>query len=272
MRRYWDVRTVVEMSADPTAGAATVDVCISALAEIFRGDGEILAHPIGIIPTLAAQLAKSTFEPDLVLGCGEAVVGSRTPGTEHVVIESHLPMRRVFDMVWAGRRHVVMGASQIDAHGNQNIAAIGEDYARPRVQLLGYRGAPGNTICHTTSYWIPAQSPRVMVDEVDVVCGVGYRRAAALDPRSARRHELRRVVTDLATFDFETADRRMRVRSVHPGNTLGDVLDEMGFEPAIGEYPPPVTQIPTPRQIQIIEDLDPMGSRHREMVSHSARA
>ena len=55
----------------------------------------------------------------------------------------------MFDWVWWGRRHVMMGATQVDRYGNQNIAAIG-DYAKPKVQLLGYRGAPGNTINDTT--------------------------------------------------------------------------------------------------------------------------
>lgn len=108
-----------------------------------------------------------------------------------------------------------------------------------------------------------------MVDEVDVVSGVGYRRAEALDPRSARHHELRRVVTDLATFDFETPDRRMRIRSVHPGVTLVDVFDAMEFEPAIAEHPVPVTPDPTSRQMQVIDALDPLGLRHRELGSRT---
>ena len=54
--------------------------------------------------------------------------------------------------------------------------------AKPKAQLLGFRGAPGNTINHTTSYWIPNHSPKVFVEQVDVVSGVGYDRAAELGP------------------------------------------------------------------------------------------
>ena len=44
---------------------------------------------------------------------------------------------------------------------------------RPKVQLLGFRGAPGNTINDTTSYWVPNHSPKVFVEKVDMVTGIG---------------------------------------------------------------------------------------------------
>ena len=60
---------------------------------------------------------------------------------------------------------------------------------RPRAQLLGVRGAPGNTINHPTSYWVPRHTRRVFVEQVDMVSGVGYDRAAGLGPQAARFHE-----------------------------------------------------------------------------------
>ena len=66
-------------------------------------------------------------------------------GTE-LVPEAPMPYRRVFDVVWSGRRHVMMMATQIDRFGNQNISCTG-DWARPRTQLIGVRGAPGNAEC-----------------------------------------------------------------------------------------------------------------------------
>ncbi len=88
-----------------------------------------------------------------------------------------MPYRKVFDAVWSGRRNLIMMASQIDRTGNQNISAIG-DWARPKAQLVGVRGAPGNTVNHPTSYWVPNHSTRSFVEQVDVVSGVGYARAA----------------------------------------------------------------------------------------------
>ena len=69
-------------------------------------------------------------------------------------------------------------------------------------QLLGMRGAPGNTVNHTTSYWIPNHSATVFVPKVDVVSGVGYDRAAELGDWVRAHHEIRHVVTNLAVLDF----------------------------------------------------------------------
>ncbi len=112
-------------------------------------------------------------------------------------MEGWLPYAKVFTMVAAGRRHVMMGAAQIDRHGNQNISCIG-DWQRPKAQLLGVRGAPGNTVNHAVSYWVPRHSRRVFVEKVDMVSGVGYDRNAK---------DLRVVVTNLAVLDFQTPGR-----------------------------------------------------------------
>ena len=47
------------------------EVCVVACAEVWRGDGEILASPIGTVPMIAVRLAVSTFEPDLVYTDGD---------------------------------------------------------------------------------------------------------------------------------------------------------------------------------------------------------
>jgi len=38
-------------------GATRAEVCVVACAEAWRGDGTILASPMGLIPTLGAKLA-----------------------------------------------------------------------------------------------------------------------------------------------------------------------------------------------------------------------
>ncbi len=243
--------------------------CATAIAETFRGDGEILVSPIGNLPALGARLAKLTFEPDILMTDGVAsIVETVQPlggvdGPEPVV-ESWMPYRSVFDCVWSGRRHVMMGATQIDRFGNQNIACIG-DFAKPKAQLLGMRGAPGNTINHTTSYWIPNHSPKVFVEKVDVVSGVGYDRAAALGEQSSRFHEIRRVVTNLGVFDFETPDHAMRLRSVHTGVTTEQIVESTGFELAI-EANVPETRAPSDEELRIMREiLDPKGLSAREI-------
>ncbi len=243
------------------------EVCVVACAEAWRGDGEILASPIGLIPTIAARLARATFEPDLVLSDGEArlVEGVWAIGDPPPVIEGWLPFRTVFDLLYTGRRHVMMAPSQIDRFGNANIAAIG-DHARPTVALLGFRGAPGNTVNHPASYWVPRHGPRSFVSTVDVVCGVGYDRAAATGPAASRYHEVRQVVSNLGVFDFQTPDHRMRLRSVHPGVTVDDVIRATGFELAIDGAVPP-TRSPTTAELELIRTvIDPRDTRSSEVA------
>jgi acyl CoA:acetate/3-ketoacid CoA transferase beta subunit len=254
------------MTESPTSErrARVADVCVLALAETFRGDGEIVANPIGVLPRVAGLLARAAFEPLLLLPGRDAFFLGQDGE-----IESWNPYRRMFDVVWSGRRHVVMGASQVDRYGNQNLAAIGPDPRKPVRQLLGFRGAPGNTINHPTSYWVPRHSPRVFVERVDVVCGIGYDRAAALGPDAARFHEIRRVVTDLAVLDFATPDHRMRLASVHPGVEVADVVAATGFELVVdGEVP--VTPEPGAAELELLARLDPEGARHTE-VAHRER-
>jgi acyl CoA:acetate/3-ketoacid CoA transferase beta subunit len=242
------------------------EVCVVAVAECFRGDGELLANPIGTIPMIGGRLARATFEPDLAMTDGEATLVANdravVPPNERV-IEYWNPYRSMFDWVWSGRRHVMMGASQIDRYGNQNLAAIG-DYDRPTVQLLGYRGAPGNTINDPTSYWVPNHGPRVFVERVDTVTGIGWDRAGALGP-AARFVDVRRVVSNLGVFDFETPDRRMRLRSVHPGVGVDDVLAATGFELVV---PADVAEsrLPTLDELRLIREvIDPEDAREREV-------
>jgi acyl CoA:acetate/3-ketoacid CoA transferase beta subunit len=227
------------------------EVCVVACAEAWRGDGAILASPMGLIPSLGARLARLTFAPDLLLTDGEAYLVDAEGA-----VEGWLPYRQVFTMLAAGLRHVMMGAAQIDRHGNQNISAIG-DWKRPEAQLLGVRGAPGNTVNHPVSYWIPRHSPRVFTGHVDMVCGVGYDRGA---------HELRVVVTNLAVLDFRTPERVMRLRSVHPGVEVGQVVAATGF-PLVLPDRVPVTRPPTDAELGLIRTrLDPAGARERELA------
>ncbi len=245
------------------------EICIVAIAEAFRGDGEVLISPIGNLPQIGCKLAISTFEPDLLMTDGVAFIQANvTPvggaeGSEKIV-EAYMPYREIFNMLWNGRRHVMMGASQIDKYGNQNIACIGE-FAAPKAQLLGMRGAPGNTINHPTSYWVPNHSTKTFVEKVDVCSGLGYDRVRALGKESSRFHCIKRVVSNLGVFDFNTPDNSMRLLSVHPGVTLDDVVENSSFELVI-DSDIPESRAPTDEELHLIRDvIDPNGIREKEI-------
>ncbi len=244
------------------------DVCAVALAECFRGDGEIVANPIGTLPVIGGRLARASLEPELMMTDGEALLIADDEAFDWPhgpVVEAYNPYRTMFDVCYSGRRHVIMGASQIDAHGNQNLAAIGADYHRPKAQLIGFRGAPGNTVNHVTSYWVPNHNPRVFVEHVDVVTGVGWDRAKKAGPVATEFFELRRVVTNLATLDWENEDRRMRLRSVHPGVTVADVVEATGFELVVPDDVPE-SRGPTHEECRLLSEvIDVEGRRGKEV-------
>lgn len=249
--------------------ASRAEICATAIADTFAGDGEIFVSPIGLLPQIGARLAKATSAPDLLMTDGVAplvanvlpVSGDDRPAP---VVEGWLPYRKVFELLWWGRRHVMMGASQIDRFGNQNIVCIG-DHARPKSMLLGMRGAPGNTISHATSYWVPNHSTRIFVPQVDVVSGMGYDRAAALGPRAARFHDVRRVVSNLGVFDFATPDHCMRVVSLHPGVTREEVVASTGFELLLPDAVP-ATRAPTGAELRWLREvIDPERLRDGEV-------
>lgn len=229
--------------------ASRAEICVVACAELFRGDGEILASPMGTVPALGARLARRTFAPDLLLTDGVASLVD-----DDGVVEGSMTYSRVFDTVWSGRRHVIMGASQLDTNGNQNISALGP-HERPTTMLIGARGAPGNTINHTTSYWIARHNVRVFVPQVDFVCGVGTNRGAA---------NLRGVVTNLGVFDFGGDGGRMRILSLHPGVSWNDVVVATGFVVSRPDHIPE-TRLPTTGESALLRTvLDPDAKRDLE--------
>jgi acyl CoA:acetate/3-ketoacid CoA transferase beta subunit len=246
---------------------ALADVIAVACAEAWRGDGEIFASGMGVMQMLGARLARATFEPDLMVSDGEAfyVAGDLPIGGTNKTIEGWIPFRSVFDTLAGGRRHVMMGASQIDKYGNSNIANIGP-WAKPKAQLLGVRGGPGNTVNNATSFFIPKHQSSVFVPTVDMVSGVGYDRAKKIGGFIAKRHDLRRIVTNLAVLDFATPDNAMRLVSVHPGVNVSDVVANTGFDLVI-PADVPVSRAPTAEELDAIGRIDPKGLRHREIPS-----
>ena len=133
-------------------------------------------------------------------------------------------------MVAYGKRHVMMGATQVDRHGNQNISAIG-DFAQPKRQLLGSRGAPGNTVNNRTSYWVPeALPPRLRRAGRHRLRRRAEAGASEAGPAAARFNDIHRIVTNLGVFDVGGPDDTLRLLSVHPGVSVDEVREASGCE------------------------------------------
>lgn len=248
--------------------ATIAEICVAAVADTYLESGELLAHAVGLVPMIGARLAKLTTAPDIILSDGEAFFMAEPPAlgksaASGGVIEGWAPFRRIFDIQATGRRQSIMGASQIDAHGNQNISLIG-DWKTPKRQLIGVRGAPGNTANHRVDYWISRHSARIFVDQVDMVSGLGYDRVANAG-YPMPYHHLGDIITNLCVFSFDE-NGRIYVKSVHPGVDPEEVERETGF--TVDASSAPLTRVPSDEELRLIREvIDPRGLRTREVAN-----
>lgn len=252
-----------------TSDITRAEICVAACSDAWRGSGEIVAHAVGLVPTISARLALLTHSPDLVLTDGECFLMSEPQplggnASSGGTVDGWVPFGLIFDILNSGKRHSMMGASQIDRFGNHNISSIG-NWRQPKRQLIGVRGAPGNTVNHRTDYWVAKHSSRVFVEKVDVVSGVGNDRARAHKSSSLRFHDLGVVVTDLAVLDYD-AEGQLKVRSIHPSVTVAQVKEATGFD--IDASSATTTREPDAEELKLIREvIDPSNLRDREVRS-----
>lgn len=240
------------------------EVCVIACAELFRDAGEIMVSPMTTIASIGARLARLTFAPDILLTDGEAQLLAETPAIgETGAVEGWMPFGRVFETLAWGRRHVVMGANQIDRYGNQNLSAFGP-LQHPTRQMFGVRGAPGNTVNHATSYWVGNHSKRVFGDTVDIVSGIGWDKVEPENP-AFRFVDVHRVVSNLGVFDFGGPGHTMRAVSLHPGVRPEEVRSNTSFE-VHGLEDAPATRLPTGAELEHVGRIDPKALRDKEVT------
>lgn len=241
------------------------ELMIIAASEAWRTDGELLAHGIGTLPRIAVGLAKLTTNDNLLMTDGEAFLTEQpivlgATAEERPGFVGWSPFHRIFDILWSGRRHAMVTPVQIDRWAQGNISCLG-DFAKPKVQMLGVRGFPGNSISHRNSMLVTSHTKRTFVEgEVDVVSSVGY--SGKHWPAGMTPPEILfgLVISDLCVMDFNGPDHAARVVSLHPGVSFDHVQANTGFPliaaPGMGE-----TKAPTAEQLTIIRRLDPQDMR-----------
>ena len=224
-----------------------------------RDDGEILANPIGTLPMIGGRLAKATFAPELVMTDGEALlvenilpVGVDEP---EKVVAGWNPYRTMFDVVWSGRRHVMMGGSQIDKYGNQNFAFIGSPDAPTHAAARHARRARQHDQRQDVVLDPRATRRACSSPTVDVVSGVGYDRAATLGPDAGRFHELVPRRDEPLRARLRDARPPMRLRSVHPGVTRRRRRRRDGLRARDRRRRCRVTRLPTDDELRWIREV-----------------
>ncbi|MFC5057105.1 CoA-transferase subunit beta [Saccharothrix xinjiangensis] len=200
---------------------------------------------VGIgLPSTAANLARRTRAPDLVLIYESGALGSkpdRLPASigDGVLAETAdavVSVPEVFNYwLQPGRVDVgFLGAAQLDRFGNINTTAIGGDYANPVVRLPGAGGAPEIAASCREVFVVVRQSRRSFVDRVDFVTsfghgrGPGEREALGLPGRGPTL-----VVTDLGELRPDPVTRELVLTAVHPGVEVEQVRAATGWDLAV---------------------------------------
>jgi glutaconate CoA-transferase subunit B len=218
------------------------------------------------IPACAMRLAQKTHAPNLwFLYGGSGAVNSQS----RMLLESaadyrnlegaeyRAPLADIIDFEFTGRFSLIFfGGMQIDQYGNVNMCCIG-DYHNPAVRGPGTVGLAFTGAVKRVILYVQHHDPRLFVKKVDFVSGPGHLQDSKLDQyRPAWATGPQVCVTPLAVMDFDTPDRRMRLRSVHPGHTVEEVRKKTGFELVV-EGDIPETPLPTAEEIRIIrEEID----------------
>ena len=150
----------------------------------------------------------------------------------------------------------VVGGLQIDKFGNSNLIGVGKDYKR-----LAFRG-PGavgtlSMAHYVDRYYLFVQShdKRILVDKCDFISTVGWGQGGADGRKKLGIPGSGPVycITPLCIMDFEEQTKRMRLKSVHPGVDVQQVIDSTGFELVI---PPnvPQTAAPTDEELRTLRE------------------
>jgi glutaconate CoA-transferase subunit B len=215
-------------------------------------DGQVVFAGIGI-PLLAATLAQRLRCPGLTILFEGGVVGAFVepgklpPSTndQRCTKRANMVLGSADVLLLLQRGYVdvgFMGGAQIDQYGNLNSSFIG-DPEKPKIRLPGTGG--GNDISSLTNMIVAMKhEKRRFVEHVDFITSPGFIRGRNTRAESGLSHGgMFRVITELAVFSFDDAERRMKVLALNPGVTREQVQDNTGFdlifEPSISATEPP---------------------------------
>jgi glutaconate CoA-transferase subunit B len=254
------------MSAQPAY--TTAEVMTIAAARLLK-NGAVCFVGIGL-PSTAANLARLTHAPDIVLIYESGPIGAKPPvlplsigdGNLAETADTVVSTPEIFRYWLQGGRVDVgfLGAAQIDRFANINTTVIG-DYRKPSTRLPGAGGAPEIASCAHEVVLVLKQSARAFVKKLDFVTSVGH-----LDGGDARKRlglpgkGPVAVVTDLCIMAPDEISKELTVMQLHPGVSREQVVKATGWEVRfaglLGETPvPTVTELETLRDLELRSKL-----------------
>ena len=243
----------------------TANEILTVLSARQLRDGQVVFAGVGI-PLLAATLAQRTRCPGLTILFEGGVIGAFVeagklpPSTndQRCTKRANMVLGSAEVLLLLQRGYVdvgFMGGAQIDQYGNLNSSFIG-DPAHPKTRLPGTGG--GNDIASLANMIVAMKhEKRRFVEHVDFITSPGFISGGDSRAKSGLpTGGMFRVVTELAVFSFEDAERRMKVAALNPGVTREEVQDKTGFE-LIFDDDLSVTEPPSEHELSTLRMLDP---------------
>lgn len=203
------------------------------------------------------DLAKMIFEPKLALTTSRCLI------SHYDILSFTLRGRCDFQF---------LRPIQIDAYGSVNVSVVGSRDA-PKYRFHGIAVADAMVLVNRVGLYVTEHEPRVFVKELTFRTGTGHIEAGAWRKRvGAPGQGPVSVTTPLCVMDFETEDRRARLRSIHPGVSVENVVAATGFELVI-PADLPESEPPTAEELRVLREVvDPLATRKTEFKQWRAEA
>ncbi len=242
----------------------TSDEMMTIAAARTLRDGMACFVGIGL-PSTAANLARRTHAPDLVLIYESGTIGAK-PGYLPLSIgdgvlaetaDSVVSVPEVFNYwLQPGRVDVgFLGAAQLDRFANINTTLVGDDYAHPRVRLPGAGGAPEIAASCREVVVVVRQSTRAFVAKLDFVTSVGHGSGPGdRDRLGLRGAGPRQVITDLGVLEPDPDTCELVLTQLHPGATVEQAKAATGWPLRVRE-PLPTTEPPNEDELKVLREL-----------------
>ena len=220
---------------------------------------------VGIgLPSAAANLARLTHAPEVVLIYESGTIGSKPDVLplsigDGELAETALTVVSVPEMFryWlqGGRIDVgFLAAAQLDKYGNINTTVVG-DYNKPSVRLPGAGGASEIATSAKEVFIMLRQSKRAFVDKIDFVTSVGfYEGGSSRDQFRIPGKGPTRVITDLGILTPDPVSRELTLSSLHPGVTVDQVKAATGWALKVADQLA-TTPVPTAAELAVLRDL-----------------
>jgi glutaconate CoA-transferase subunit B len=264
-----------QVSTDPAAAnelSYTADEMMTAAAARALRDGMTCFVGIGL-PSAAANLARATHAPGLVLIYESGTIGAKPDGLplsigDGILAETAdavVSVPEIFNYwLQPGRIDVgFLGAAQIDKFGNINTTVIGGNYSRPSVRLPGAGGAPEIAASCREVIVVVRQTIRSFVERVDFVTSVGY----GSGPGDRERLGLtgagpKKIITDLGILEPDPVTLEFTVTGLFPGVSAAAAKERTGWDLAVAAEPE-IIAAPSPAELDALRALHTRGSRQR---------